>query len=143
MYTDGLEIPVGTGRRVARFSTEGDWIALTGQYDLDEQVDVLPCGGGVPRQLTFRPVPLLSDRAILDNLVYGWIRDGSALPFRCLCDTWNSNSGRLFTADWTANRVPPEEWRQVFHEVCRRYRDFFFTKDTRATTGRDCKGLKF
>ncbi len=39
----------------ARFSPDGQWIAFTGQYDGDEQVYVVPAGGGVPRQLTYYP----------------------------------------------------------------------------------------
>ncbi len=38
-----------------KFSPDGKWIAFTGQYDGDEQVYVIPSGGGVPRQLTFYP----------------------------------------------------------------------------------------
>ena len=38
-----------------RFSPDGQWIAFTGQYDGDEQVYVIPSGGGVPRQLTWYP----------------------------------------------------------------------------------------
>ncbi len=39
----------------AKFSPDGKWIAFTGQYDGDEQVYVIPAGGGVPKQLTFYP----------------------------------------------------------------------------------------
>jgi dipeptidyl aminopeptidase/acylaminoacyl peptidase len=39
----------------AKFSPDGKWIAFTGQYDGDEQVYVMPAGGGEPRQLTFYP----------------------------------------------------------------------------------------
>src|SRR5213593_256274 len=38
-----------------KFSPDGAWIAFTGQYDGDEQVYVIPSGGGVPKQLTFYP----------------------------------------------------------------------------------------
>ena len=37
----------------AKFSADGKWIAFTGQYDGDEQVYVMPTGGGEPKQLTF------------------------------------------------------------------------------------------
>src|SRR5438552_16552210 len=33
----------------AKFSPDGKWIAFTGQYDGDEQVYVIPVGGGVPK----------------------------------------------------------------------------------------------
>ena len=39
----------------AKFSPDGKWIAFTGQYDGDEQVYVIPSGGGEPKQLTFYP----------------------------------------------------------------------------------------
>jgi tricorn protease len=39
----------------AHFSPDGKWIAFTGQYDGDEQVYVVPAGGGEPRQLTWYP----------------------------------------------------------------------------------------
>ena len=54
----------GTARRLTahpgqelfpRFSTDGEWIAFTGQYDGDEQVYVMPVAGGAPRQLTWYP----------------------------------------------------------------------------------------
>src|SRR5437867_1997701 len=59
-----------------RFSPDGQWIAFTGQYDGDEQVYVIPSGGGVPRQLTWYPArgPLPA-RWGWDNQVYGWTKD--------------------------------------------------------------------
>ena len=39
----------------AKFSPDGKWIAFTGQYDGDEQVYVMPAGGGVPRPANFYP----------------------------------------------------------------------------------------
>ena len=39
----------------ARFSPDGQQIAFTGQYDGDEQVYVMPTGGGEPKQLTWYP----------------------------------------------------------------------------------------
>jgi tricorn protease len=39
----------------AKYSPDGKWIAFTGQYDGDEQVYVMPAGGGEPKQLTFYP----------------------------------------------------------------------------------------
>jgi tricorn protease len=89
---EGLEI-------FPRFSPDGKWIAFTGQYDGDEQVYVIPSGGGIPRQLTFYPsVGPLPPRRGYDNIVYGWTPDGKNILFRSLRD---SNSvtelGTLYT----------------------------------------------
>ena len=67
----------------AKFSPDGKWIAFTGQYDGDEQVYVIPSGGGVPRQLTFYPAKgPLTPRWGWDNQVYGWTRDGKRIIFQ-------------------------------------------------------------
>ncbi|HEY0051582.1 MAG TPA: hypothetical protein VGB68_19950, partial [Pyrinomonadaceae bacterium] len=57
----------------AKFSPDGNWIAFTGQYDGDEQVYVMPAGGGEPKQLTFYPAKgPLTPRWGYDNQVMGW-----------------------------------------------------------------------
>jgi tricorn protease len=67
----------------AKFSPDGQWIAFTGQYDGDEQVYVMPSGGGVPRQLTFDPAHgPLAPRHGYDHQVVGWSPDGSSVIFR-------------------------------------------------------------
>jgi tricorn protease len=82
----------------ARFSPDGQWIAFTGQYDGDEQVYVMPAGGGEPRQLTFYPARgPLTPRWGYDNQVYGWTRDGKAVLFRSLRDSWTLAASRLYT----------------------------------------------
>jgi len=81
----------------AKFSPDGRWIAFTGQYDGDEQVYVIPSGGGVPRQLTFYPARgPLTPRWGYDNQVLGWTRDGQVL-FRSLRDGWDLSDSRLYT----------------------------------------------
>src|SRR5258708_19450848 len=40
-----------------KFSPDGRFIAFTAQYGGDEQVYVIPSGGGPPRPLTFYPAP--------------------------------------------------------------------------------------
>lgn len=87
----GLEI-------FARFSPDGEWIAFTGQYGGDEQVYVMPAGGGEPKQLTYYPArgPLPA-RWGYDHVVYGWTPDGERVLFRSLRDAWSLGEGRLFT----------------------------------------------
>ena len=71
----------------AKFSPDGRWIAFTGQYDGDEQVYVIPSGGGVPRQLTFDPAHgPLAPRHGYDHQVVGWTPDGSSVVFRADSD---------------------------------------------------------
>jgi len=81
----------------AKFSPDGKWIAFTGQYDGDEQVYVMPAGGGEPKQLTFYPSRgPLAPRWGFDNQVLGWTKDGS-IYFRSLRDSWSLPIARLYT----------------------------------------------
>jgi len=82
----------------AKFSPDGKWIAFTGQYDGDEQVYVIPAGGGVPRQLTFYPAKgPLAPRWGWDNQVFGWSKDGQRIFFRSLRDSWALPIARLYS----------------------------------------------
>jgi tricorn protease len=82
----------------AKFSPDGRWIAFMGQYDGDEQVYVVPAGGGVPKQLTWYPARgPLPPRWGYDNQVLGWTRDGKAVLFRSLRDGWDVADSRLYT----------------------------------------------
>jgi tricorn protease len=82
----------------AKYSPGGQWIAFTGQYDGDEQVYVIPAAGGVPRQLTYYPARgPLPPRWGYDNQVYGWTRDGKAVVFRSLRDSWDLGDTHLYT----------------------------------------------
>ena len=81
----------------AKFSPDGKWIAFTGQYDGDEQVYVVPAGGGEPKQLTFYPSRgPLAPRWGLDNQVEGWTKDGRVV-FRSERDSWTLPVARLYT----------------------------------------------
>lgn len=81
-----------------KFSPDGRYIAFTGQYGGDEQVFVVPSGGGEARQLTFYPAQgPLPDRWGYDNQVYGWTPDGSSVLFRSLRDASGLTDGRLYT----------------------------------------------
>ena len=73
----------------AKYSPDGKWIAFTGQYDGDEQVYVMPSGGGEPKQLTFYPSRgPLAPRWGFDNQVMGWTKDGRIF-FRGGRDSWS------------------------------------------------------
>mgnify|MGYP005809940229 CR=1 FL=1 len=86
----------------AKFSPDGKWIAFTGQYDGDEQVYVIPSGGGEPKQLTFYPARgPLAPRWGYDNQVYGWSNDGRYVIYRSVRDSWAPGISRLY-------RVPLE-----------------------------------
>lgn len=81
----------------AKFSPDGKWIAFTGQYDGDEQVYVIPSGGGEPKQLTFYPSKgPLAPRWGYDNQVHGWTKDGKIF-FRSQRDSWALPITRLYT----------------------------------------------
>ncbi len=82
-----------------RFSPDGTRIAFTAQYDGDEQVYVMPAGGGEPQRLTWYPATgPLPDRWGYDNQVYGWTPDGSGVLFRSLRDTHDVGASRLYIA---------------------------------------------
>jgi len=82
----------------AKFSPDGRTLAFTGQYGGDEQVYVMPSGGGQPRQLTFYPAPgPLADRWGYDNQVYGWTPDGKSVLFRSARDGYMLTDAKLYT----------------------------------------------
>lgn len=81
-----------------KFSPDGKWIAFTGQYGGDEQVYVIPAGGGAPRQLTFHPATgPLHPRQGYDNRVVSWTPDGKSVLFRSLRDEPAPIDGKLYT----------------------------------------------
>jgi len=81
-----------------KFSPDGEQIAFTAQYAGDEQVYVMPSGGGAPRQLTFYPTPgPLPDRWGFDNQVYGWTPDGASIVFRSARDGRALTDTKLYT----------------------------------------------
>jgi tricorn protease len=83
-----------------KFSPDGAWIAFTGQYDGDEQVYVIPSGGGVPKQLTWYPARgPLTPRWGYDNQIYGWSKDSKRVLFRSMRDGWSLTDTHLYTVD--------------------------------------------
>jgi tricorn protease len=92
----------------AKFSPDGKWIAFTGQYDGDEQVYVMPSGGGVPKQLTFYPARgPLATRWGYDNQVYGWSPDGTRILFRSHRDSWTLPVTRLYSVAASGGPAEP------------------------------------
>jgi len=91
-----------------KFSPDGKWIAFTGQYDGDEQVYVVPAGGGVPRQLTFYPAKgPLAPRWGWDNQVYGWSADGRRIYFKSQRDSWALPIARLYSVSIEGGPAEP------------------------------------
>jgi tricorn protease len=91
----------------AKFSPDGQWIAFTGQYDGDEQVYVIPSGGGEPKQLTFYPARgPLAPRWGYDNQVNGWTKDGRII-FRSERDSWTLPVARLYTVSPNGGPAEP------------------------------------
>src|SRR5437773_1998192 len=81
----------------AKCSPDGKSLAFTGQFDGDEQVYVIPSGGGEPKQLTFYPSRgPLAPRWGIDNQVEGWTKDGRVI-FRSERDSWSLPIARLYT----------------------------------------------
>jgi tricorn protease len=119
----------------AKFSPDGKWIAFTGQYDGDEQVYVIPSGGGEPRQLTYYPAKgPFTTRWGYDNQVYGWTPDGARVLFRSHRDSWSLPMTQLYTVaatggpaealpmpDSGAGAYAPDGGRLVYSP---RFRDF-------------------
>ncbi|MFA6166934.1 MAG: S41 family peptidase [Gemmatimonadaceae bacterium] len=92
----------------AHFSPDGRYIAFTGQYDGDEQVYVVPAGGGIPKQLTFYPARgPLSPRWGWDNQVYGWTPDGKKIVFRSGRESWALGITRLYTVAMIGGPTEP------------------------------------
>ena len=91
-----------------KFSPDGRLLAFTAQYGGDEQVYVMPSGGGVPRQLTFYPATgPLPERWGYDNQVYGWTPDGTAILFRSLRDARTLSTSRLYTVPLAGGSATP------------------------------------
>src|SRR5262245_11325262 len=91
-----------------KFSPDGKWIAFTGQYDGDEQVYVIPAGGGEPKQLTYYPARgPLTPRWGYDNQVYGWTADGKRIIFKSQRDSWTLPVARLYTVPMTGGPATP------------------------------------
>jgi len=82
-----------------RFSPDGKWIAFTGDYAGNEDVYVIPAGGGEARRLTFHSdaIQNASLRAGPDNLVASWTPDSKSIVFLSRRDVSTSRVHHLFT----------------------------------------------
>ncbi|MBL0165010.1 MAG: PD40 domain-containing protein [Xanthomonadales bacterium] len=94
-----IRLTAGPGvEQAAHFSPDCSQIAFTGQYSGDDQVFVIPAGGGEPRQLTWYPTPgPLPQRWGIDSQVYGWTPDGNAVVFRSTRDAVGISNPQLFS----------------------------------------------
>jgi tricorn protease len=91
-----------------KFSPDGRQIAFTAQYGGDEQVYVMPSGGGAPKQLTFYPAPgPLAERWGYDNQVFGWTPDGAAVLFRSARDGYILTDSKLYTVPMVGGAATP------------------------------------
>jgi tricorn protease len=84
--------------RFARFSADGRWIAFTGQSGGDDDVYLLPAGGGEPTRLTWHPdIAPGAPRLGPDDMVVGWTPDSLAVVFRSRRESFARVYSRLFT----------------------------------------------
>jgi tricorn protease len=81
-----------------RFSPDGSAIAFTGFYQGNQDVYVMPTGGGAARRLTFHSdvVENAPVRWGPDNMVVTWTPDSKNVIFLSRRMAWNSWFGRLF-----------------------------------------------
>ena len=81
-----------------RFSPDGKWLAFTGAYQGNEDVYVMPAGGGAARRLTYHSdvVESAPTRWGPDNMVVTWTPDSENIVFLSRRMAWTSWYGRLF-----------------------------------------------
>jgi len=88
---DARQLTTGGHEGLPVFSPDGNWIALTGQYDGNIDVFVMPAEGGEPRRLTWHPAA---------DIAVGWTPDGKRVLF---------HSGRESYADFDRLYTVPAE----------------------------------
>ena len=85
--------------QMPRFSPDGRWIAFTGRYQGNQDVYVIPAGGGEAKRLTFHSdvVDKAPTRWGPDNMIVTWTPDSKDVVFLSRRVAWNSWYGRYFT----------------------------------------------
>jgi tricorn protease len=81
-----------------RFSPDGNWIAFTGSYQGNQDVYVIPSGGGAAQRLTFHSdvVEKAPTRWGPDNMVLTWTPDSKNIVFLSRRQSWTSWFGRPY-----------------------------------------------
>jgi tricorn protease len=92
-----------------RFSPDGKWIAFTASYQGNQDVYVIPAGGGAATRLTFHSdvVDKAPTRWGPDNMVVTWTPDSRNIVFLSRRMAWNSWYGRLFEVPVTGGLPVP------------------------------------
>ena len=82
-----------------RYSPDGQWIAFTASYQGNQDVYVIPAGGGAARRLTYHSdiVAHAPTRWGPDNLVIGWTPDSKSIVFLSRRMAWHDWFPRAFT----------------------------------------------
>ncbi len=108
----------GTARRLTadpgqdimpRYSPDGRWIAFTASYQGNQDVYVMPAGGGQARRLTWRSdiVPHPPTRWAPNNLVLTWTPDSKNVVFLTRSDAWNPSVQRPYQVPLTGGLATP------------------------------------
>jgi tricorn protease len=133
----------GLARRVARVPSEADNYALLSAKKGHLLYAVVPAyyyGRQSDKKAALR-IYSVKDRketALLDDIGgYALSADGSKVLVRTgasfvVMDATPNGAGSkktVSTAGLMVDRVPVEEWNQIFNEVCRRYRDWFYVEN--------------
>lgn len=92
-----------------RYSPDGQWIAFTASYQGNQDVYVMPSGGGPARRLTFHSdiAAKAPDRWAPDNMVMTWTPDSRSIVFSSRALAWNSWINRPFTVPLTGGLPTP------------------------------------
>jgi tricorn protease len=85
--------------QMPRFSPDGRWIAFTARYQGNQDVYVIPAGGGPATRLTHHSdaVDKAPTRWGPDNMVVTWTPDSKNIVFLSRRVAWNTWFGRYFT----------------------------------------------
>jgi tricorn protease len=98
---DAVRLTTGVGvQSHPSFSPDGSMIAFSGQYGGNTDVYVIPAEGGIPKRLTYHPVP---------DTVVGWSHDGKGVLFTSPRDSFASGVSQLFIVPVTGglpSRIP-------------------------------------